>query len=150
EAIWQSWQSADRILAYIFWLPMLTTGKNLHRARGQRPVQARRRWIVAEIVGACMVVLVMAQALTAMLSQTAFRTLATTTTAERVDLLAREAAGRINTGLRLGKPLAQYFGLERQLGQSLDHLPDLVGAVVLLPSGYELTRIGTPPDIPSG
>src|SRR5690606_9841597 len=43
-----------------------------------------------------------------------------------------------------------YFGLERQLGQSLDHLPDLVGAVVLLPSGYELTRIGTPPDIPSG
>lgn len=114
------------------------------------PLRARRRWIVAEIVGACIVILVLAQALMTTLSQAAFSTLAAATTAERVELLARDAADRINTGLRLGKPLAQYFGLERQLSTSVQRLSDLAGAAVVMPSGYRLAEVGTLPDIPHG
>ncbi len=104
--------------------------------------RARRRVIIAEIIGACLLILVLAQALTAVLSQAAFRRLATTTTAERVELLARDTASKIDTGLRLGKPLAQYFGLERQLQQSLASLPDLAGAAVLMPDGVVLAMVG--------
>ena len=116
----------------------------------QQPNRARRRWIVAEVICACIVILVLAQALMTTLSQAAFSTLAAATTAERVELLARDAADRINTGLRLGKPLEQYFGLERQLSASVQRLPDLKGAAVMMPSGYLLAEIGGLPDVPRG
>jgi|GEM_PF-470239 len=120
------------------------------KAGTQQPNRARRRWIVAEVICACIVILVLAQALMTTLSQSAFSALAAATTAERVELLARDAANRINTGLRLGKPLAQYFGLERQLSASVQRLPDLVGAAVVMPSGYALAAVGALPDIPPG
>jgi len=116
----------------------------------QQPDRARRRWIVAEVICACIVVLVLAQVLMATLSQAAFSNLAAATTAERVELLARDAADRINTGLRLGKPLAQYFGLERQLSASVERLADLAGAAVVMPSGYPLAALGALPDLPPG
>lgn len=116
----------------------------------QQPDRARRRWIVAEVICACIVILVLAQALMTTLSQAAFSTLAAATTAERVELLARDAADRINTGLRLGKPLEQYFGLERQLSTSVQRLSDLKGTAVVMPSGYPLAEIGALPDIPAG
>nr|MBF0685684.1 MFS transporter [Pseudomonas sp.] len=119
------------------------------KAGTHQPTRARRRWIVAEVICACIVILALAQALTAALGQAAFSTLAAATTAERVGLLARDAAERINTGLRLGKPLEQYFGLERQLSESVQRLPDLTGAVVMLPSGYALATVGSPPDVPA-
>lgn len=100
-----------------------------------------RRVIVAEIVGAFLVILVLAQALTGVLGLAAFSRLAATNTAERIDLVARDTAARIDTGLRLGKPMAQYSGLDRLLQQNLERLPDLVGATVVLPDGFVVGRL---------
>ncbi|QEI07750.1 MFS transporter [Pigmentiphaga aceris] len=103
----------------------------------------RRRVVVAEVIGACLLILVLAQALTAALGLAAFNRLSTATTAERVELLARDTAAKIEGGLRLGKPIAQYFGLAALLDRNFSHLPDLVGATVLLPDGYVLAQTST-------
>ncbi|MEI2416353.1 MFS transporter [Orrella sp. JC864] len=101
-----------------------------------------RRVVVAEIVGAFLVILVLAQALTGVLGLAAFSRLAANNTAERVELIARDTAARIETGLRLGKPMAQFSGLDRLIEQSLARVPDLAGAAVALPDGYAVGRYG--------
>jgi predicted MFS family arabinose efflux permease len=104
----------------------------------------RRRLVVAEVIGACLLILVLAQALTATLGRAAFNRLATATTAERVELLARDTAAKIEAGLRLGKPIGQFFGLDALLDRNLGNVPDLVGATVLLPDGYALSATAKP------
>jgi predicted MFS family arabinose efflux permease len=104
----------------------------------------RRRLVVAEVIGACLLILVLAQALTATLGLAAFNRLATATTAERVELLARDTAAKIEAGLRLGKPIGQFFGLDAVLDRNLGNVRDLVGATVLLPDGYALSAMARP------
>src|SRR5690606_37261045 len=58
--------------------------------------------------------------------------------------IARDTASRIETGLRLGKPLTQYFGLTDQLDRSLAQMPGLTGANVVLADGYVLAGWGEP------
>lgn len=106
-----------------------------------------RRVVVAEVIGACLLILVLAQALTAALGLAAFNRLSTATTSERVELLARDTASKIEAGLRLGKPLGQYFGLAALLDRNLGSLPDLVGATVLLPDGYALAHTSAAPEM---
>lgn len=111
---------------------------------GQASASHRRR-VVAEIVAACVVILLLAQGLTGLLTLAAYNRLAVTASAERAELIARDTAARIETGLRLGKPLTQYFGLVDQLDRSLAQMPGLTGASVVLADGYVLATWGQPP-----
>lgn len=70
-----------------------------------------RRRPVLEVTLACLAVLLLAQALIGALSLSALNRLVVDTTADRVEVVARRVAGNIENGLRLGKPLEQYFGL---------------------------------------
>ncbi len=108
---------------------------------------SRARWSPArlatlELVGACLVVLVLAQALIGLLGLAAYSRLATTATAERVELLARNTAATIEAGLRLGKPLAQYSGLQRVLERALGDQDDVIRTDVMLPDGFVLASVG--------
>src|SRR5690606_28499701 len=105
-----------------------------------------RRLIALEMIGACLVILVLAQAFIGLLSLASFSRLATAATSERVELLARDIAAQIETGLRLGKPLAQYTGLGRLLETNVQAQPDLLRASVVLPDGRVLADYGT--DVP--
>ncbi|MBU4610649.1 MFS transporter [Achromobacter sp. GG226] len=106
------------------------------------------RLATLELIGACLIVLVLAQALIGLLSLAAYSRLATSATAERVELLTRNAAASIEAGLRLGKPLAQFSGLQRVLERSLGDQPDVLHAQVVLPDGFTLAALGqtAPPD----
>lgn len=100
------------------------------------------RLATLELVGACLIILVLAQALIGLLSLAAYSRLATTATAERVELLTRNTAAAIEAGLRLGKPLAQFSGLQRVLERSVGDQPDVLHAEVTLPDGFVLAALG--------
>lgn len=112
----------------------------------QPSARSTRRLIAFEMIGACLVILVLAQAFIGLLSLASFSRLATAATTERVELLARDIAAQIETGLRLGKPLAQYTGLGRLLETNVQAQPDLLRASVVLPDGRVLAHYGT--DVP--
>src|SRR3546814_13333402 len=71
----------------------------------------RRRRPLRDVLLACIVVLLLAQGLIGSLSLSALNRLADANTAERIELLARRTSSHIQTGMTLGKPLGQYFGL---------------------------------------
>src|SRR3546814_18929888 len=66
--------------------------------------------------------------------------------AERIELLARRTSSQIQTGMTLGKPLAQYFGLSSLLDELRSQVPDFAAAGVVLSNGQELASVGTLPD----
>ncbi|WP_202444869.1 MFS transporter [Schauerella aestuarii] len=76
---------------------------------------------------ASLIVLVLAQALIGSLSLAALNRLMAQTTADRIEVTARSLGAEIQNGLRLGKPLAQFFGLDDILRKSStgDHPPSL-------------------------
>lgn len=93
---------------------------------------------VLKVIFACLSVLLVAQILVGTLSLSALTRLVAETTADRVEVTARQAAGAIENGLRLGKPIGQFFGLN-------DLLPDdavASGVAVLLPDGHQVTARG--------
>jgi predicted MFS family arabinose efflux permease len=94
-----------------------------------------RRRPVLQLTLACLVVLLLAQSLIGALSLAALNRLVADTTADRVEVAARKMAGNIDNGLRLGKPLAQYFGLEQLLRDGARDTRDIQGAAVTLPDG---------------
>jgi predicted MFS family arabinose efflux permease len=96
---------------------------------------------VRYVVLACVVVLLLAQGLIGALSLSAIDTLARNNAQERLTLVTRQMAADIQNGLNLGKPLAQYFGLERQLQPLAEQLPGLHQATVSLQGGDILARI---------
>lgn len=106
--------------------------------------QSRRA--VTQQLMACIAVLILAQALIGALSLSALNRLAADNTADRIELSARQSATHIQTGLNLGKPLAQYFGLDRVLHTLSQQAPGLLGASVVLADGYRLASLGTPSD----
>src|SRR5690554_7857878 len=95
------------------------------------PVRRRRRPL-RDVLLACMLVLLLAQGLIGALSLSALNRLAADNTAQRAELLGRQAAAQIQTGLSLGKPLAQYFGLAELLAALRDNAPDLAAAGVVM------------------
>src|SRR3546814_17157908 len=76
----------------------------------------RRRRPLRDVLLACIVVLLLAQGLIGSLSLSALNRLAADNTAERIELLARRTSSQIQTGMTLGKPLAQYFRSEERRG----------------------------------
>jgi predicted MFS family arabinose efflux permease len=104
-----------------------------------------RRRPLRDVLLACMLVLLLAQALIGSLSLSALNRLVADNTAERVELQARRTATQIQTGMDLGKPLAQFFGLSVLLDDLLDKVPDLVGASVVLDDGQVLASVAVPP-----
>src|SRR3546814_5570399 len=63
-----------------------------------------------------------------------------------IELLARRTSSQIQTGMTLGKPLAQYFGLSSLLDELRSQVPDFAAAGVVLSNGQELASVGTLPD----
>ncbi|WP_233236411.1 MFS transporter [Bordetella sp. LUAb4] len=104
-----------------------------------------RRRPVLEVTLACLAVLLLAQALMGALSLAALDRLIADTTADRVEVVARRVAGNIDNGLRLGKPLAQYFGMDALLRDGTHGSDDLAGIAVLLPDGGTVASQGDVP-----
>lgn len=103
-----------------------------------------RRRPVFEVTLACLVVLLLAQALIGALSLAALNRLMADTTADRVEVAARQMAGSVQNGLRLGKPLAQYFGLDELLRDGMGDSRDMLGAAVTLADGSSAAVRGKP------
>ncbi|MCC2597571.1 MFS transporter [Pusillimonas sp. MFBS29] len=108
-------------------------------------IKPARRRPLRDVLLACLLVLLLAQALIGSLSLSALNRLTEANTAERIELLARRTSSQIQTGMALGKPLNQFFGLSSLLDQVSDQVPDLVSAGVVLIDGRELASIGTVP-----
>lgn len=89
---------------------------------------------------ACLVVLLLAQALIGALSLAALNRLMAQTTADRLEVTARSLGGDIQNGMRLGKPLAQYFGLQDLLDKSVTG-PDHPDVRVTLTDGTVLAQL---------
>ncbi|ALM85834.1 MFS transporter [Bordetella sp. N] len=104
-----------------------------------------RRRPVLEVTLACLAVLLLAQTLMGALSLAALDRLVADTTADRVEVVARRVAGNIDNGLRLGKPLAQYFGMDALLRDGTRGSDDLAGIAVLLPDGSPVAGHGDVP-----
>lgn len=97
---------------------------------------------VRSVLLACMLVLLVAQALVGSLSLSALSRLVDDNTTERVQLVASQTAGQIQNGLQLGKPLAQYFGLTQHLQTLQERVPDISHTSVVLADGRVLAQIG--------
>ncbi|HUH59404.1 MAG TPA: MFS transporter [Candidimonas sp.] len=97
---------------------------------------------VRSVLLACMLVLLVAQALVGSLSLSALSRLIDDNTAERVQLVAGQTSAQIQSGLQLGKPLAQYFGLSRLLQTLQERVPDMSRASVVLSDGQVLAQVG--------
>ncbi|MGB3290191.1 MAG: MFS transporter [Burkholderiaceae bacterium] len=113
---------------------------------GEKAVSGRRRRPLRDVLLACMLVLLLAQALIGTLSLSALNRLIADNTAERVELLARDTSAQIQTGIDLGKPLAQFFGLSVLLDQLQARAPDMSGASVVLRDGRVLASVGKAPE----
>src|SRR5690606_25574611 len=105
----------------------------------------RRRRPMRDILLACMVVLLLAQGLSGALSLSALNRLVSDNTAERVGLMARQTSAQIQTGLDLGKPLAQFFGLSQLLADLQVRVPDMLGASVVLADGRVIATLAQAP-----
>lgn len=91
---------------------------------------------------ACLLILLLAQVLVGALSWSALNRLVASNTADRIELAVRKEADTIQSGLNVGKPLAQYFGLEQILQSLYDGVPGLTSARVVLPDHRVLAAIG--------
>lgn len=107
----------------------------------------RRRRPLRDVLLACLVVLLLAQALIGALSLSALNRLTVDNTAERIQLLASRTSSQIQTGLSLGKPLTQFFGLSSLLDELKEQAPDFVSAGVVLTNGQELASLGGLPRV---
>lgn len=115
----------------------------------QRVLEGLRRRPILEVTLACLAMLLLAQALIGALSLSALHRLAADTTADRVEVAARQVAGSIENGLRLGKPLGQFFGLRQLLRDGTRDVAGIVGVAVLLPDGGDIAALGEPIDAPA-
>jgi predicted MFS family arabinose efflux permease len=136
----QNWASVNNIQRVV---SRGVLGFLLMREPLQRVLLGLRRRPVLEVTLACLAVLVLAQALIGALSLSALNRLVIDTTADRVEVAARQMAEDIENGLRLGKPLAQFFGLEQLLQEGTAGLDDRVGVTVMLPGGKQAASLGS-------
>lgn len=99
---------------------------------------------VLELTCACLGVLLLAQALIGALSLSALNRLATDTVADRAEVAAQRIVGNIQNGLRLGKPLGQFFGLDDILRDGMADVSGARGVAVVLADGRVLDAVGRP------
>lgn len=99
---------------------------------------------VLELTCACLGVLLLAQALIGALSLSALNRLATDTVADRGEVAAQRIVGNIQNGLRLGKPLGQFFGMNDILRDGLADVSGARGVAVVLADGRVLDSVGQP------
>lgn len=97
---------------------------------------------VLELTCACLGVLLLAQALIGALSLSALNRLATDTAADRAEVAAQRIVGNIQNGLRLGKPLGQFFGLDDILRDGMADVSGARGVAVVLADGRVLDSAG--------
>ncbi|MGN6580365.1 MAG: MFS transporter [Bordetella sp.] len=97
---------------------------------------------VLELTCACLGVLLLAQALIGALSLSALNRLATDTVADRAEVAAQRIVGNIQNGLRLGKPLGQFFGLNEILRDGMADASGARGVAVVLADGRVLESAG--------
>ena len=97
---------------------------------------------VLELTCACLGVLLLAQALIGALSLSALNRLATDTVADRAEVAAQRIVGNIQNGLRLGKPLGQFFGLNDILRDGMADVSGARGVAVVLADGRVLDAVG--------
>jgi len=97
---------------------------------------------VLELTCACLGVLLLAQALIGALSLSALNRLATDTVADRAEVAAQRIVGNIQNGLRLGKPLGQFFGLDDILRDGMADVSGARGVAVVLADGRVLDSVG--------
>ncbi|HLR13336.1 MAG TPA: MFS transporter, partial [Burkholderiaceae bacterium] len=112
--------------------------------QNKSPASSRRH--VWQMVLACLMVLLLAQALVGALGWSALNRLVAGNTADRIELSVRKAADTIQGGLNMGKPLAQYFGVEQVLESVQDDIPGLTSAQIVLPDSQVLAETGTAMD----
>jgi predicted MFS family arabinose efflux permease len=97
---------------------------------------------VLELTCACLGVLLLAQALIGALSLSALNRLATDTAADRAEVAAQRIVSNIQNGLRLGKPLGQFFGLDDILRDGMADVSGAHGVAVVLADGRVLDSAG--------
>jgi predicted MFS family arabinose efflux permease len=99
---------------------------------------------ILKITLACLGVLLLALILTGGLSYSALSRLMEETSTDRIEGISKRLGGAIENGLNLGKPLAQFFGLESLLENSLADAKDVSGITVVLPDGEMVAMRGAP------
>ena len=97
---------------------------------------------VLELTCACLGVLLLAQALIGALSLSALNRLAADTVADRAEVAAQRIVGNIQNGLRLGKPLGQFFGMDDVLRDGMANVSGARGVTVVLADGRVLATVG--------
>ena len=91
---------------------------------------------------ACVALLWLAQGLTGLLTLSALQRQIVDATAARVEASARQSAIVIENGVRLGKPLEQYFGLRDLLDGLLEESHGVTGVAVVLKDGRLVASAG--------
>lgn len=109
----------------------------------QAGTQIRQRRALRNVILSCVAVLVLGQLFIAALSLAALLRVGSDSTADRLSLIAGRAAGQIQAGLQLGKPLTQYFGLTLVFDRLNADIPDLQAAAVVLDDGTVLASTGS-------
>ncbi|GHT92629.1 MFS transporter [Betaproteobacteria bacterium] len=104
---------------------------------------------VVKITLVCLFVLLAAQALIGVLSFSSLEDLVRDTRADQMEVVAHRMKNGIETGLHLGKPLTQFFGLTTLLAEGRQRSGELAGVAVVLPDGAEVVSLnGLPrPDV---
>ncbi|MDR0441543.1 MAG: MFS transporter [Candidatus Accumulibacter sp.] len=97
---------------------------------------------VLKITLVCLGVLLFAQILIGALSFSALDKLIADMNADRVEYIARRLQSNIENGLNMGKPLAQFFGLEGLLEDTLSRFGEISGVMVMLPDGEKIAAGG--------
>jgi predicted MFS family arabinose efflux permease len=98
---------------------------------------------VLKIMLVCLGILLLAQILIGALSFSALDRLIEDMNADRIENVARRLQDNIENGLHMGKPLAQFFGLDAMLEDVLARSREISGVAVALPDGERLAERGT-------
>jgi len=98
-----------------------------------------------QLLGAFVVVLILAQALIGALSLSALNHEVKENTSDRIALKAQQTVDQIQAGLVLGKPLQQYFGLENLLAQLVKETPGVAAVEVLGRDKQPILRVAASP-----
>jgi predicted MFS family arabinose efflux permease len=94
-------------------------------------------------VSVCLGILFLAQSLVGVLSFSALDRLIEDLNGDRAGYVARRLQDHIENGLHMGKPLAQFSGLEALLEETRLHAKGVSGIAVFLPEGETLARSGS-------
>ncbi len=85
-----------------------------------------------EVTLICLLILLIAQSLIGILSFSALKRLVTDASVARAEVSMQRIAGKIENGIKLGKPLAQYFGLIKTFNENASFSSDILWAAVAL------------------